>query len=192
MRTRNAALASLLVLALTSLPAFAKDFEIVKISPAVDYTPDITFNYGPQSHPKPRAQQWIEVEVNLESNVDWTDELTVKYYILIDGQCLTGQVTHIDVPRGRDLYSVMYVPPVTIQRILNGNPLSPNDIQDVGVELVINGQVLDTKSWKTPGSQQWWENQQQVPGKVLNKDQTPFAALIWDRYLPCKVPVVGQ
>jgi hypothetical protein len=188
MRTCSAAFASLLFLALTSLGQRA-DYSILKISPAVDSTPQITFNLGPESHPQPRAGQWIEVEVNFESRIDWTDELTVKYYILLAGQCLTGSVTHIDIPRGRDLYSVMYVSPRTIARILNGQQLAPQDIQDVGVQLVKEGQVLFTKSWKAQGDQAWWENMPQVTGKVLNKNETPFAALIWDRYEQIKAPV---
>ena len=82
----------------------------------------------------------------------------------------------------------MYVSPRTIARILNGKQLGSLDIQDVGVQLVKQGQVLATKSFKTQGDQQWWQSQQQVTGKVLNKNQTPFAPLIWDRYEQIKAP----
>jgi hypothetical protein len=198
MRTRSAASASLatvLFLAVSALTSFAArpDYDIKKISPAVDLTPQISFNFGPTSHPTTtRSQQWLEVEVNFESNVDWTDELTVRYFILLAGQCLTGEVTHIDIPRGRDLYSVAFVSPKTIARILNGKPLSSLDIQDVGVQLVSKGQVLTTKSYKTQGDQQWWQSQPQVTGKVLNKNQTPFASLYWDRYEQIKAPATPQ
>jgi hypothetical protein len=186
MRTSITAFASLLLLSLTSLAR--PDYDILKISPAVDETPQVSFNFGPVEHPQPRALQWLEVEVNFESNVDWTDELTINYFILLSGQCLTGSVTHIDIPRGRDLYSVMYVSPRTIARILNGAPLTSNDIQDVGVQIVSKGQVLVTKSYKTRGDQQWWQNLPQVNGKVLNKNETPFGPLIWDRYEQIKAP----
>jgi hypothetical protein len=193
MRTCSAAFASLLILTLSSLSSFGRpDYDIKKISPAVDLTPAISFNFGPVEHPAPRSAQWLEVEVNFESNVDWTDELTVKYYILLADQCLVGEVTHIDIPRGRDLYSVMYVSPRTIARILNNRPLTSLDIQDVGVQLVSKGQVLVTKSYKAQGDQQWWQNLQQVTGKVLNKNETPFAALIWDRYEQIKAPAAAQ
>jgi hypothetical protein len=193
MRTRSALFASLLLLALPTLSSFGRpDYDIKKISPAVDLTPQYSFNFGPVEHPQPRAQQWLEVEVSFESNVDWTDELTFKYYILLADQCLTGEVTHIDIPRGRDLYSVMYVSPRTIARILNNRPLTSLDIQDVGVQIVSKGQVLVTRSYKAQGDQQWWQSLQQVTGKVLNKDQTPFASLLWDRYEQIKVPAVAQ
>jgi hypothetical protein len=186
MRTCSAAFASLLLLALTSFGQRA-DYDIKKIAPAVILSPSVSFNFGPQ-HPQGKAEQWLEVEVNFESRVDWTDELTVKYYILLADQCLTGEVTHIDIPAGRDLYSVMYVPPRTIARITNGRQLTGLDIKDVGVQLVSKGQVIATKSFKTQGATQWWQNLQQVTGKVLNKNQTPFAPLIWDRYEQIKIP----
>jgi len=190
MRTIAATAAGLLILALCPHASYGqrRDYDIVRISPAVDLTPQVSFNFGPNQHPSPRSQQWLEVEVDFSSAVDWTDELTVNYFILLDGQCLTGAVTHIDIPKGRDLYSVMYVSPYTIGRILNGQPLNSQDIQDVGVQLVSKGQVVVTKSFKARGAQEWWQNLPQVPGKVLNKDQTPFGPLIWDRYVQIKVP----
>jgi len=178
-----------LILAFSAVTSFARpDYDIKKISPGVDLSPDYSFNFGPIQHPKPRSLQWLEVEVNFESNVDWTDELTVRYYILLAGTCLTGEVTHIDIPKGRDLYSVVYISPKTIARLLNNHPMTSADIQDVGVQLVSKGQVLTTKSYKTQGDTQWWQNQQQVTGKVLNKNETPFAPLLWDRYEQIKAP----
>jgi hypothetical protein len=58
--------------------------------------------------------------------------------------------------------------------------------------LVAKGQVLDTKSFKAQGATQWWQTQQQVPGKVLNKNQTPFGPLLWDRYEQIKIPNQNQ
>jgi hypothetical protein len=86
----------------------------------------------------------------------------------------------------------MYVSPMSILRTINGKQLTGQDIQDVGIQLVLKGQVLATKSFKAAGDQQWWQNQQQVSGLVLNKNQTPFSALIWDRYLQIKAPSAAQ
>jgi hypothetical protein len=203
MRTISVAIAALLLLA---LPSFAQyggyqqgygggggaQYAIKTIAPSVILSPEISFTFGPQ-HPQGQAQQWLEVEVDFESTVPWTDELTLKYYILFANKCLTGQVTHIDVPAGRDLYSVMYVSPKTLARLLNGAQLSPNAIQDVGVQIVKDGQVLTTKSYKPgDGQTQWWQNFPQINGVVLNKDQTPFAPLIWDRYEQVKIPNLNQ
>jgi hypothetical protein len=86
----------------------------------------------------------------------------------------------------------MYVSPRTIAKILNGKQLASMDIQDVGVQIVNHGQVLTTKSYKTQGETQWWQNLPQVTGLVLNKNQTPFGPLIWDRYEQIKAPANGQ
>lgn len=190
MRICSVAFASLLLFTLSSFGQRA-DYVIKKISPAVITSPVISYNLGPQ-HPYGRSQQWLEVEVNFQSYVDWTDEVTVRYYILLDAKCLTGEVTHVNVPRALDLYSVMYVSPRTLQRALNGKQLTGSDIVDVGVQLINKGQVLTTKSFKAQGAQQWWQNLQQVTGLVLNKNQTPFSALIWDRYEEIKIPTANQ
>ncbi|MGA3170468.1 MAG: Amuc_1102 family pilus-like protein [Chthoniobacteraceae bacterium] len=185
MRTCFAALAGLLSLTLSSFAqyggGYGASYVIKSVSPAVWTSPEISYTLGPQ-HPQGQARQWLEVEVDFQSYVPWTDELTFKYYILLTNRCLTGQVTHVDIPKGQDLYSVMYVPPRTIQQILNGRPLDTADIVDVGVQILNQGQVVATKSYKAYGQSQWWQNMQQVNGKVLNKNQTPFAGLFWDRY----------
>src|SRR5271170_7566219 len=113
MRTCFAALAGLLSLTLSSFAqygGYGASYVIKSVSPAVVTSPEISYTLGPQ-HPQGEARQWIEVGGDFQSYVAWTDQLTFKYYILIGNSCLTGQVTHVDIPKGQDLYSVMYVPP---------------------------------------------------------------------------------
>lgn len=174
---------SVLALALLALaaPVFAAaDYSIVKVVPSVIRTPQYNFT-GDQRRTGP-ALQWLEVEVNFMSNVPFTDEMTFRYYILLGGKCLTGEVTHVSIPKGRDLYSVMYVSPRTIEQVLNGKALTGVAIENVGVQMVSKGQVVDTRSFKEVGNPQWWQNMQQIPGLVFNKNDTPFAPLYWDRY----------
>lgn len=156
------------------------DFEITKVQPSVIRTPD--YQFSGEQRKAPRPGQWLEVEVEFEARPELTEELTVRYFIKFAGQCLTGEVTHVSILAGRDLHSVMYVPPATISRLLNGKPLTGNSIEDVGVQLVRRGQVLATKSFKAAGDAQWWQTMQQIPGLVMNKNETPFAPLYWDRY----------
>ena len=164
-----------------ALPAFAAaDYQIVKVLPAVIRTPQYTFT-GDQRRTG-QALQWLEVEVNFMSNVPFTDEMTFRYYILVGGKCLTGEVTHVSIPRGRDLYSVMYVSPRTLEQVLGGKTITGSSIENVGVQMVLKGQVVDTKSFKEQGNPQWWQGMQQIPGLVFNKNDTPFAPLYWDRY----------
>ncbi len=195
MRTLVAATASLVLLALPSFGqyyggGYGASYILKQVSPAVVTSPEVSYTLGPQF--TVQARQWLQVEVDFQSNVPWTDQLTFRYYILIANHCLTGEVTHVDIPKGQDLYSVMYVPPRTIEKILNGKPLVSSDIQDVGVQVLNQGQVLATKSYKAAGQMQWWQNMQQITGKVLNKNQTPFAALFWDRYEQIKTEAPEQ
>ena len=163
------------------LPAFAAaDYSIVKVQPSVIRTPQYTF-IGDQRRTG-QALQWLEVEVNFMSNVPFTDELMFRYYILIGGKCLTGEVTHVSIPKGRDLFSVMYVSPRTLEQVLGGKAITGSSIENVGVQMVLKGQVVDTKSYKEMGNPQWWQGMQQIPGLVFNKNDTPFAPLYWDRY----------
>ncbi len=168
---------SLFALAATGLSR--DDYAITKVQPAVVQTPEIQFT-GTQ-HRSGRAEQWLEVEVQFQSNVDMTDELTFKYYILLAGKCLTGEVTHVNVPRGRDLYSVMYVSPRTLARVLEGHSMNAQAIENAGVQILFKGQLVAEKSFKEAGGE-WWQKMQQIPGLVLNKNQTPFSPLYWDRY----------
>jgi len=45
---------------------------------------------------------------------EWTDELTLKYYILFDGRLLTGEVTHTNIWSGLNR-SFMHVLPLARQ-----------------------------------------------------------------------------
>jgi hypothetical protein len=75
----------------------------------------------------------------------------------------------------------MYVAPKALLRLVEGKPVTANAIENVGVELVIRGQLVDQDTLKPP-KRPWWQQMQQVPGLLLNKNQTPFFPLYWDRY----------
>jgi hypothetical protein len=152
--------------------------KIEKIQPAGVKTPD--FEINPSIHPN-KAGQWLEVEVEFASDAEFKDELTFKYHILIEETLLVGEVTHINIPKGRELRSVMYISPRNIERVLKGKTFTPNAIKDVGVQILDRGALVAEKSFKS-SARQWWQSMQQTPGMVLNKSQTPFAPLFWDRY----------
>ena len=105
--------ASFVVLVVAALPLLAsaqvrapaeREFQITKISKNLIPTPD----YGPGKYRAAANVQWLEVEVEFNAAPEWTDELTLKYYILFNGRLLTGDVTHINIPGGLNR-SVMYV-----------------------------------------------------------------------------------
>jgi hypothetical protein len=90
-------------------------------------------------------------------------------------------VTHTNVAAGRDNRSVMYVSPRALTRFMGNAALTPNAIQNVAVQIVQKGAIKHELSFnRTPG--QWYAGLPAVTGFLLNKNETPFAPLYWDRY----------
>src|SRR5438132_5758786 len=92
---------------LMSLPAFAQmrgpgaEFQITKITKNLISTPQFTYT-GAEQFQSNQRDLWLEVEVEFSAAPPWTGELTFKYYILFNGKLLTGEVTHTNIPAGRD------------------------------------------------------------------------------------------
>lgn len=155
-------------------------FSINSIDPEVINAPRISFQGGPRTSRSP-DDQWFQVEVDFRVDGDEpVDELTVRYYIYINGQLLRGEVTHVNIWPSRNVFSVVYIPPQSLKIITEGRRLTGAMIEDVGVEIVRRGQVLAEGSRHGRGA--WWNQLEQISGFVLNKNQTPFMPLYWDRY----------
>ena len=158
----------------------ATDFQIKKITKSLISTPQIAYTGG-QSYKTNQRDRWLEVEVEFTAAPELTDELTFKYYILFNGNLLTGEVTHVSIPAGRENRSVMYVSPRALARFANNRPIAENSCQNIAVQIVQQDAVKAEASLNR-AQPQWFTTLQPVPGFVLNKNQTPFAPLYWDRY----------
>ena len=183
----------LLVLVLFSCPvvsAFAQtrvpgpEFQITKIAPNFISSPQFTYT-GAEQYQTDLRDKWLEVEVTFSAAPEYTDELSLKYFILVNGKLLTGEVTHVNIPAARENRSVTYVTPKTLQRILLGRPLTNNALQNVAVQLMQQGALKSELSLNRAPTQ-WYATIPQVGGLVLNKNETPFAPLYWDRYCQIK------
>ena len=162
------------------------EFQLTRITKNLISTPQFVFTGAEQFVPNQR-DRWLEVEVEFGAAPAFTDELTFKYFILLNGRLLTGEVTHTNIAAGRDNRSVMYVSPKTLARFLNNRPVTPNAVQNIAVQIVQQGAVKDELSLvRAPA--QWFSTVPQVTGFVLNKNETPFAPLYWDRYEQIKTP----
>src|SRR5216110_1067045 len=176
----NSRLAFFVLLITWAQIGMAADFQITKITKNLISTPEFNYGGGGQYRINQR-DRWLEVEVEFVAAPDWTDELTFKYYILFNGSLLTGEVTHVNIPAGRENRSVMYVPPRVLARFANNRPITENLCQNIAVQIVQQGTLKDQASLaKAPP--QWYSAMPQVSGLLLTKDQTPFAPLYWDRY----------
>lgn len=181
----------------TCLSSFAQqpntEFRIAKIEPTFVESPTYSGVRYDKRGVKPGS--WLEVEVTFEwqpklKEPKYTEELTANFYILLNnksqqfpkGALLVGSVNMMSVPQGKDLHTVVYVSPRTLERMFDGKvPANATQaVVDVGVTLSKQGQTVATTTWK--GTGEWWTSFQQTPGYVLNKNETPFAPLAWDYY----------
>jgi len=157
----------------------AADFQIARINRDLITTPDYTYNGAEQ--PRSPRERWLRVEVQFSSTPDFTDELTLKYYVLMNGKVLTGEVTHVNVLAGREHYSVIYLPPHAMAYVMQNRPASTASVENVAVQILQKGEVKDELSLNR-ARPAWFTSLPAVSGLLLNKNETPFAPLFWDRY----------
>ncbi len=179
---RKIALTILLAASTSSLFAQnrAADFQITKITRNLISSPEYNYS-GAETFRTNSRDRWLEVEVEFSSALEFTEELTLKYLILLNGRLLTGEVTHVNILGGKELRSVIYVPPRALAHIMGNRPLTANAVENVAVQLLQGGTVKDEQNL-TRARPQWYSGLPAVAGLALNKNETPFAPLYWDRY----------
>jgi hypothetical protein len=163
------------------------DFQLTKINKNLVTTPMITYAGGPIYRTN-QNDRWLEVEAEFTAFPAVTDELSLKYFILLNGKFLIGEVTHVGILAGKENRSVVYVSPKGIARCMNNQTVTATSVQNITVQIVQKGTVKDELTLvRAPA--QWYASMTPVPGLVLNKNETPFAPLFWDRYEQLKPAV---
>jgi hypothetical protein len=147
-----------------------------KVEISAPSTPEYQITGGQNKRYK--VGKWLEFEISYETIPEEIPELTFKYTALIEGKLLDGEVTYVNIGKGRDHYAVMYLSPKSIEKLTNGKALTPASIANVWVEVSNQGQVLGREAHKAQNQ----PNLPRVTGMLLNKIQTPFAPLFYDRY----------
>jgi hypothetical protein len=180
MKFRIALLLTVFPLSIPAQTRLAAEFQLTKINRNLISAPQFTYT-GAQQYPTDERVRWLEVEVEFTATPEFTDELTFKYFILLNGRLLAGEVTHINIAAGREKRSVMYVSPGTLARFMGNRALTPNAVQNIAVQIVQQGAIKSELS-VARAQPQWYAAFPQVAGFVLNKNQTPFAPLYWERY----------
>ena len=155
----------------------ARDIKIEKISPAVTSSPQ--YNVSNTTDKRSTYLKWLEIEVEFSiDRVELVDELTFEYLVEINGRLCPGEITHVNIAKGNNHYSVMYMSPRSLDRLTGGKPLTNAMIGNMWVNIKKQGQTLATKS-ASPGQPR---NLPQFPGLLIPKSDTPFAPLWYDRY----------
>lgn len=159
-----------------SVPVTAKNIKLTKIAPSVLPTPEYGVNIP---NKRSEALKWFEIEVEFEvKDVELVDELTFQYTVLINGKLCPGEVTHVNIPKGNNRYSVMYISPRSLDRITGGKPLNQGMIDNIWVKVSKAGQLLAETSMKKAAV----PNFPQMQDQLVKKADTPFQVLWWDRY----------
>ena len=137
------------------------------------------------------AGDWGVIEVGYDTAPEWIDELTFQFYVLavgeVDGKrqlaLYRTSVRYVDIERGRDHMSTVYLHPSAIKRY--------GPIVAAGVEITSGGNVIAEASdaGKSLGDG-WWkrdevnkaENIAVKDGYLLDRSRTPFALINVDDY----------
>ncbi len=162
--------------------------EIKEISVTNITSPDYTFTKSEDF--RSRGGEWLLIEVELENKEELVSEIAVRFHVVTEKmanrsegpQYFTGEVTYINLFKNRSLFGSMYLPPNSLKFVNEGREVKANDVAEVGVEILYQGAIIAQANMKDNNRGPWWQSMQPLQGHMLNKNQTPFAPLYWDRY----------
>ena len=200
---RNLLLASVVLGVMSSAsPLMAQMGKVNLSKPDFDALPSPDFSVGKNKSFKPK--DWLEVEVkfSIEMPKDYKqkfiDRVTVKWYVAIEDPrggrkpvFLEKEINHVNVPVGEDIYSSVYLSPAAIKRISGQGRASKRVIKSVGGEVLVNGQAAykNTGKFSSTADPGWWLKISRYDRiQLLNKNETPFKILWWDRYAEIEEP----
>lgn len=143
-------------------------------------------------------KDWLEIEAKLKISLapepasKTCDKITVKWYVAVKNPekagtmlLLTKTIEHVNVPLEEDIYCSVYLSPSSIKRLTGSDKGGKNSVEYVGYEVLVNGEKKLEESYKIKAG--WWNaasdkisRSETVP--LLNKSETPFSTMWWDRY----------
>jgi hypothetical protein len=142
-------------------------------------TPQFDVSVRGMSTQRDGRMEWLMVRAEYKTAKDWTDEVTVTFYVVLEGDAedlpagsntknmFTGTVTYMNVRQG-DHESTMFLDPNTFERY--------GDV--IAVAAVVNldgrpaGELTDPST-----TVKWWERQSPLPIPLLNRSESPWALI---------------
>ena len=98
---------------------------------------------------------------------------------------LTKDIEHVNAPLDEDIYCSVYLSPASIKRLTGSDKGGKGAVEIVGYEVLVNGEKVAQETSKFQAG--WWSKasdkisrSETVP--LLNKSETPFSTMWWDRY----------
>jgi len=153
------------------------------------------------------STQWLKVEfqytVNPPPGANFLNE--VQFKVWIEGRdttdpaattregiaiALTGSVTYVNVPKGRDAYGVFYVHPSTLGRYSTDRGVSDFERKwNVHIEADVDGKPVASVDKNREQDPNWYlPPVRPVPGFVYRQNQSPFLNADPDKYPAIKLP----
>lgn len=184
--------------ALGQLPQ-SKDAKFSVEDPKFNNLQSPEINDGNAKNFKPK--DWLEVEVKLKVDQlreqptdNYLDEITVNWHVVVKGQDrkaykISRSISYVNIPTDEEVYVSIYLSPNTLRRITGKPKASKSDLEAVGGEVALGGEMVGFFSFGERAG--WWRKEMknvEATSKfpLLDKSQTPFAPLWYDRYAEVK------
>ncbi len=188
------------LLTISAVPASAQRAKVEADKPKLDDLPSPNFSGGKQKTFTPK--DWLEIEAKIrvslspEPKSKACERITIKWFVAAKNPdsrgflLLTKDVEHVNVPLNEDVYVSAYLSPASVKRLTGSDKAGRNSIDRVGYEVLVNGVVAASESTK---GDKWWTSgsanlSQSNTVPLLDKSQTPFAPMWWDRYAEIAKP----
>ncbi|MBC7979050.1 MAG: hypothetical protein H7Y36_00635 [Armatimonadetes bacterium] len=176
--------------------AKAQAYKVEAAKPGFEEIKSPEFGGGEQKSFKPK--NWLEMETSFtmqmapEPPSKTAERILVKWYVAVDHPekkgaylLLTKDVTHVNVPLNEEIFVSVYLSPASVTRITGSDRGGKGAVKFVGYEILINGEKVaaDTDNGKVG----WWNQASDKISRsdtvpLLNKSETPFSNMWWDRY----------
>jgi hypothetical protein len=103
---------------------------------------------------------------------------------------LTGSVTYLNIPMGKDIYGVFYVHPSVLARYSSDRGYEDFDRKfDIHIEAYVGGVLVDEiNKNKEDDPLKWFQPLKPIPNLVYRQDQCSFLISNPDRYPMIKLP----
>ncbi|WP_367871306.1 Amuc_1102 family pilus-like protein [Luteolibacter sp. Populi] len=187
--------ASAAAFSLLSTGAIAQEIKADVGKPVFDDLPSPDVKTGKDKSFKPK--DWLEVEASMkiagtpeQKKVGYINTVTVKWYVGLrnpDGKGaikLVKTINHINVPVDEEVFTSVYISPATIKRLTGKDKANKGAVEAVGIEVLVDGVKVGQAAEKA--KELWWNapalSDQSEKFPLLNKTETPFAMLWYDRY----------
>ncbi len=176
--------------------ASAQAYKVESSKPVFDDLSSPDFNISKQKSFKPK--DWLEIEASFKIQISpeppskTAERVMVKWYVAVEHPdkknaylLLTKEITHVNVPLNEDIFSSVYLSPASIMRITGRDRAGKSVVNLVGYEVLINGEKVAQETSKSQAG--WWNTASDKISRsdtvpLLNKSETPFASIWWDRY----------